>query len=242
MGGVSFEANQDDILFFEFSTLNLELAIQLSQVAAGVTDSGGEEYSVPSELHSAGKHQIIAQPYRGWTAFGYDGNLERATQPIQITEKDLNGESLKDAAEQMNADQEAGKIDDNYQSKIQNLKVTPFYPNPAKQQWKGTKDNLWVQADKSSSSRKGSNSIDVPRASQFAGARAVARLSISKGDSLSLGIGSFSGAITKGKSYSLIDYIDLNGDRYPDILSKGGVQFTQMTGGLEGQRRGGIVR
>ncbi|OQW91035.1 MAG: hypothetical protein BWK78_05665, partial [Thiotrichaceae bacterium IS1] len=239
-GSVSFQANAGDLLFVELSTLNHELATQLSQVAVGVTDAGGTTYSVATELHSAGASQLIAQAYRGWTAFGYDGNRDRATRPVLITEEDLNGKALQDAADQMKADAEAGKIDENYQSPVQ-LKVMPFYPDMALQQWKGTKDNIWIRADKMSSSRNGTNSIEVPRASQFAGAQAVTKMSISKGDSLSLGFSVLSGAVTKGKSFSLIDYLDLNGDRYPDILSKGGVQFTLMTGELEAQKRSGIV-
>ena len=35
-----------------------------------------------------------------------------------------------------------------------------------------------------------------------------------------------------GVSHSLTDYLDLNGDNYPDIITTGQVQYTQKTGGL----------
>ncbi|UUC44935.1 toxin TcdB middle/N-terminal domain-containing protein [Flavobacterium cerinum] len=35
-----------------------------------------------------------------------------------------------------------------------------------------------------------------------------------------------------GRSYSLTDYVDMNGDRYPDLVTKDKIQFTMRTGGL----------
>ncbi|MCP4399021.1 MAG: hypothetical protein GY801_17185 [bacterium] len=92
-----------------------------------------------------------------------------------------------------------------------------------------------------SSLRYGLNYIEVPRPSNFAGARGVTKLSRTKQTAISGGggVGPVSASASKSDSTSSskLDFLDLNGDRFPDIVSSGGVQFTKMTGGLESSRR-----
>src|SRR6185503_17573613 len=76
---------------------------------------------------------------------------------------------------------------------------------------------------------------------QFAGARAVTRLSRTSQNALGGGAGggipgvggSLSASASQATSQGLIDFIDLNGDRFPDIIANGHVQYTLPTGGLE---------
>ncbi len=49
---------------------------------------------------------------------------------------------------------------------------------------------------------------------------------------LDLIAGSLSGTHSEASSRSLNQYIDLNGDRYPDIVTKSKIQYTNMLGGL----------
>src|SRR5690606_1495977 len=53
-----------------------------------------------------------------------------------------------------------------------------------------------------------------------------------KTGNLDLGVGSFSGTFSESDSRILNQYIDLNGDRYPDIVTKSKIQYTNMRGGL----------
>ncbi len=73
------------------------------------------------------------------------------------------------------------------------------------------------------------------------GAYGITKYSINSGRNISaganIGIGSASYGITgsrslDGKNKSLTDYADMNGDRYPDIISSEEVQMTNRTGGL----------
>ncbi|TYC18042.1 hypothetical protein ES677_01300 [Bizionia gelidisalsuginis] len=72
--------------------------------------------------------------------------------------------------------------------------------------------------------------------SAFAGLK---QRSISKGKSTSgnVGIGSVGASGTKSEASSKIlnQYLDLNGDRYPDIVTNGNIQFTSMRGGLSSE-------
>jgi hypothetical protein len=244
----TIQASQNEELFFEFSTIEPKLAAHLSQVAAEVTDLSSTVYSVPTELHTASEPSLVAPAYRGWNVFGYDGNRERAEQPIQITEDDLKGTALQVAADDLTQkaqDATLNSIEDESMAQMPQMKVLPYYPNPAQQRWLGPDDYAWVAADSMSSSRKGLDAFDVPEPQAFAGARGVARLSKSNQFSVMLGAGFLSGSLGRSKSYGLLDMFDMNGDRFPDIVSQSGVQYTDMLGGLEASRRavfGGKIR
>jgi|GEM_PF-1183990 len=55
---------------------------------------------------------------------------------------------------------------------------------------------------------------------------------ISVRGNVSLGPIGISGSYSKSTSRSVSEYMDMNGDRYPDILSIGGVQYSKPQGGL----------
>ncbi|MXN92343.1 hypothetical protein GR160_14030 [Flavobacterium sp. Sd200] len=69
------------------------------------------------------------------------------------------------------------------------------------------------------------------------GAYAISRFSRGQSKNISAGGGfgqvNVSGSKSlDGESISITDYVDLNGDRYPDLISHSNVQFTRRTGGL----------
>ncbi|WP_019143026.1 SpvB/TcaC N-terminal domain-containing protein [Noviherbaspirillum massiliense] len=163
----------------------------------------------PAAIHVPADEGLFAQPYRGWAAVGYNGNGDWATKPI---------------------DQSALVL--TQQTDANNMRVYPFVPNPTTMSWGGVDDSAWVKAAEISSSRLGLDDIRMPTGSQFAGAAAVTRISESVNDSVSVGITG-----SKGNSRSKLEFQDLNGDRYPDVISQGGVQYTSMTGPLEGDIR-----
>jgi RHS repeat-associated protein len=91
-----------------------------------------------------------------------------------------------------------------------------------------------------SSSRLGVDSIAVPKPSDFGNATAVPRVARSQQVSLtgSVGgsVGSVGGSIATGDSTGQVDFIDMNGDQFPDVVGTGGIQYSDMTGGLGGTR------
>jgi RHS repeat-associated protein len=69
------------------------------------------------------------------------------------------------------------------------------------------------------------------------GAYGIDKYSVGKGESVSAGVSAYIGGVSGtsslgGESRSLTEYIDLNGDRYPDLVSEDNVQYTKKTGGL----------
>src|SRR5581483_10128637 len=72
---------------------------------------------------------------------------------------------------------------------------------------------------------------------------AVGSIRLSHTDQTSFGVGaagggaSASGTHTDGNSYGILDYMDLNGDGYPDILNRSSAQFTLPMGGLEANQK-----
>ncbi len=208
---VTLAVTRDDELFFDFSTPDTDLAAKLTAQSAQVSYDGGNTFTpVPSAFHGAVAEGAFPQPYRGWAVVGYNGNNERATQPINQA---LLG------------------IDQNYDPK--QAMVYPYAPIPKTGQWGGQDENAWVAPGVMSSSRLGLDDIRMPHSEQYAGASTVPRISRSTNVSASIVVGA-----SKGDSRSQLDFQDLNGDRFPDVLGNGGVQYSNMYGGL-GSLRGG---
>src|SRR5262245_59948572 len=102
-----------------------------------------------------------------------------------------------------------------------------------------------------SSSSLGLDYFAVPTAHCFAGRRAVSRLSLTQQNSAGFGVGPLSGSVSgqldvlppgvpqlpPGQSSSEVDFLDLNGDGFPDVAGNGRVQYTTPTGGLEAHNR-----
>jgi RHS repeat-associated protein len=235
---VSVNANEGDELFFDFSTLDTTLPARLTTQSASVSTDGVTFDPVPSALHASAGQGAFAQPYRGWAAIGYQGNRDRATAPI--VQGDL-------------------AIDENYRNRIpagpreQDVpgfegRVTPpnavvLAPKPAQGRWGSEDGNTWVAGTGAASSRLGTDRIDVARDSDFAGATGVPRVADSTQVSTTFGaslpgvpIGA-GASLARGSSNGQVDFIDLNGDGFPDVVGSAGIQYSDMTGGL-GSTRG----
>lgn len=213
--------SQGEELYFTYSTTDPTLGSKLANPTAVVTYSGTTtEISVPTAFFSATTTNLFGQSYRGWSYAGYNGNGDRATQPIDEGRLLFDVEQLKR---------------DGYDP----AKATAyaFNPSPKTGSWRGPDDQTWVTGETISSSRMGADTIEVPTPDLVAGARAVSRLSRTKQTAIGGGVSFLSGSISKGTSGSELDYLDLNGDRFPDIVANGRAQYTTPTGGLEAENR-----
>ena len=103
---------KDEEIYVELSTTEPGLVEQLSQIDAAATDTDGIIASMPMVFRSPNPYQVIAQPYRGWTIFGYNGNRERANGPITITEADLTANDFKAAVEELETAYEDDTLDE----------------------------------------------------------------------------------------------------------------------------------
>lgn len=231
-----------DQLFFDFSTLDTTLPAALTSQSVSVGYNGDTSTPAPSALHASVAQGAFAQPYRGWGAIGYQGNRDRATAPIVQSDLVLD-QNFRD---QLPAGPTAADVPGfTANPQVNAPKITVFAPQPATGRWAGPGDNLWVTAGGASSSRFGMADISVPTDAQFAGASAVPRIGSSQQVSTTLGAGipglplEAGASVATGTSTSQLDFLDLNGDRFPDVVGSGGIQYSDMSGGL-GNTRGSL--
>jgi RHS repeat-associated protein len=224
-------------LFLDFSTVDTDLTPHVT--GHGVTAGFGPDSlaPVPSALHRPAAEGAFAQPYRGWASIGYNGNRDRANAPI------AEGDLVLDAhyRDQLPTDVDPQRDKDAFAAnpKVDPPKFVQLTPVPARARWEAD-DNTFVTAAGVSSSRLGGAAITLPDKADFDNVTAVPRVGTSSQISLtgSIGgtIGSIGGSVATGDSDGELDYLDLNGDRFPDIVGRGGVQYTDPTGQLGATR------
>jgi len=216
------DVTADDELYLDFSVADPALARRLSEPRVEVRPADtpeAEPVLAPAALHAAAAPGIFATPYRGWAYAGYNGQGDRATAPIAEADlaKPFNQESTFDPL---------------------TAPAHPFLPFPEQDSWRGTDDGGWVRAGTVSSSRFGPDPIG-PDAEPAAAAasRAVTRRSSASQTAVGGGVSFLSGSVSKGDTAGDTEFLDLNGDRFPDVVSGGKVQYTTPGGGLESAAR-----
>jgi len=212
-GSVSFPATAGTQYLIDFWVNDPTLGSNITSASVRTFNSHGFG-TAPSTLHTVSYSSHGAALYRNWSYVGYNGAGTRATQPIVETDLDqsMNQNSTYDP---------------------RTAKEILFYPAPDEKSVRGADPSAWVKASTMSSSREGLDQPSTPVASDVAGARAVARLSHTSQDAVGAGVSYLSGSTSTGSTASDVDFLDLNGDRFPDIVSKGKVQYTTATGGLD---------
>ncbi|MGH3859588.1 SpvB/TcaC N-terminal domain-containing protein [Actinokineospora sp.] len=228
---LSVPVTDGDELFFDYSTVDTTLLSKLTTQSVSV-----DGVAVPSALHASAEQGAFAQPYRGWAAIGYQGNRDRATRPIAQADLVLD-QSFRDQIP--NGPTEADVPGFTADPRVTAPKIAVFAPMPARGSWAGADENTWVAAAGASSSRLGQDMIDVVRDEDFAGATAVSRRAKTSQISTTFGVGPLGGSLAKGRTKGQVDFLDLNGDRFPDVVGSAGVQYSDMVGGL-GQTRGSV--
>lgn len=229
---VTFDAVKGEELFFDYSVFSPELSDWLSFPTYPVAvaydpDSidppapGPLFFSVSGVMHGSTRPGLLhGLPYRGWSVFGYNGNRERAAQPI-----DEGVVAAYDAA--------AGFGDGSSYDPC-TAPAWPFVPRPAQAVWLGPDDRTWAGAGTMSPSRLGSDDIRVPDSDDLGAGPAVRRQSESF--QAVIGGGFFvAGASTTIDAWTTgaVDYLDMNGDLFPDVVSGGHVQYTSPRGTLD---------
>lgn len=238
---VEVTAPAGEALYVDVTAESPELAAKIQ--SAEVSVNGGP--LVPATVHAPTAEGVFGRLYRGWSYAGYNGNRDRATQPVR--QDDLTEEKIKESLPEdvdPARDREAFEND----PRITPPTAVPFAPDAEHGRW-GSGEYTWAAAGTASSSRFGGQTIGLPTAASLASAHAVPRMSHSKGISLTGsvggGVGSVGGSVALGTARGELDYLDMNGDGFPDVVGAGGVQYTDPTGVLgatRGSVPGGAVR
>lgn len=228
---VPVEAGEE--LFLDFSTLDRRAFEHSVQVGFDPESLG----PAPSARHTAAEEGAFAQPYRGWGVIGYNGNRDRAGRPIAQAELVADEHYRDDLPTDVDPQRDRDRF--TADPRVTPPKFFQYTPAPAGRRWEAGAFSF-ATADAASSSRLGSPAITVPEAADFADVTAVSRLSRSTQISLTGSVGggviSVGGSIATGNSVGELDYLDMNGDQFPDVVGANGVQYTDPTGQLGGTR------
>ena len=129
------------------------------------------------------------------------------------------------------------------QTQKKNFYETQFFSMPQNGRdlhYTGANNRIYINKDTFSSSRLAMSNVNpsplfiVNNTINASGANAVVKYT--KSDSKTIAFGGAGATINKsidGSSVSYSDYIDLNGDRYPDIVGQSFIQYTTPLGGLQ---------
>jgi RHS repeat-associated protein len=224
--------------------------ISLSSEAVEISFVSEHEITVPLSLLVQDK--TFGPFYRQWGHFAYNGNGDRATQPINETELVLDKASLQ-------ANSKANLSTTDLASLQSSAATEPVYnpatanfivlvPDGSKKVWMGYDHEVWVNATTSSSSRMGQDDLtqDNPVPSSTGGSSGIGSgrwgvKKMTKSDELGYSLGasvgsgfSVGGAYCQsfGKMEIISDFMDMNGDRYPDVVTKEMIQYTGPLGGI----------
>ncbi|WP_436500233.1 SpvB/TcaC N-terminal domain-containing protein [Actinokineospora sp. HUAS TT18] len=235
MTRLSVPVTQGDELFFDLTSVNTRLPGLVNTLTFRVSTDGGATFTqVPGALHGPADAGAFAQPYRGWGVIGYQGNRDRATRPIAQNELVLD-QSYKDSLPKEPVQADLAKF--TADPKVPTPRITVFAPQPAKGKWVASDDTTWVGGGAAASSRLGLDTIDIVRDSDIAGSTGLLRRGRTQQISTTLTLGPFGGTGAIGTTAGEVDFVDINGDRFPDVVGAKEIQYSDMRGGL-GTKRG----
>jgi RHS repeat-associated protein len=149
--------------------------------------------------------------FRGWWQGQYNGSDgNNATSPID--EADLR----------LPVDQDDDAIDFFVQ-------MIPF---PGDTQWRIQDEDCWIGPANMSATRLGRKNLSI--STSFGGGQAIVRKGGSDNEGASLQVPIIGGSGASGSNWSQVDFLDFNGDGYPDVVGNGKLQPTLPNGALAG--------
>jgi len=218
-----------DTLYFEyyFSGTDFKAQLDTADVIIAADTLNPHKASVFCPVND--EDIIFGHLYRGWGQFDYNGNFERNTSPINESLLKLsdirndNVASIKDTSD-------LGGVQ-NPLDEVFNIMI----PYAVKSCFMGTDEQVYILPEYMSSSRLGEKNVYVePIVFSASGLNAITKVSESSANSVAGGLSSLSYSHSWGEDNIVVDMMDMNGDRYPDLLSTDKIQYTGVTGVLSG--------
>jgi len=199
---------------------------------------GTTDINVPGTLHLRGQQGVFPLAYRGWSVAGYtaDGPLADSAIDQTVFENFRN-----DFPDENDPIEEPGGFDDldndppeplpyDFYFPVVTAKTLPGQAPALAPAWRGSRNNLAASADRARSSRLMLDSEAIP--DDLGTGRGVPRIGVAAPSAaLRLGIGSFGGSLALAPSFGLLDYEDINGDGFPEVIAAPGLAwFTTQRG------------
>ena len=175
------------------------------------TTAGGE--ALPYDVRLAAPDpEAFGGGYRNWWFGDYNGT--NANAPIDQSVLRL-------------------PVDVNDQVLRQFISMLPFQ---AEDRWRARDTNAFVSGGLTGSTRLGARILEFSDGTGFGGARGVIKTMGGRNAAGNISILVFGVGRSDGTSATDIDFLDFNGDGYPDVVGAGSVQATPPNGALEGRR------
>ncbi|MEO0731823.1 MAG: SpvB/TcaC N-terminal domain-containing protein, partial [Bacteroidota bacterium] len=184
---------------------------------------------------------LLGPQYRGWGQFVYRGEDGADTRGIieanlRLQDPDIDEEDVEDIEIDPD-DPDFTEFEDLTDDPTEEPFVV-MVADPKNGNWVGYDNLTLVGRDYQSSSRLGED--DVVLTPDFGtGSAAPPLSSLAKINAVSAGVGfgpaSLAGSTAWNTTTNLLEVMDLNGDRYPDIVSPTMAQYTTVYGGLSEQ-------
>ncbi|HEX8600585.1 MAG TPA: SpvB/TcaC N-terminal domain-containing protein [Chloroflexia bacterium] len=243
---LTLEVKEGDRLYFDFSALDPAFAERLSSGEASVERKDKASYKATGALHYPAKPGLVSGLYRGWSYVGYKAEGDKGKQPIDQSSLTIDLDVTVPPKEPEGDYKESDVYDYSDYKPIESSRAYAFAPFSAEvrlpntteatviRRWSGGAKLVWVSESQMSSSRLGGSNVSIPSGESLAEARAqaVPKMSRTSQRITEVGVG-FTYSLAEGNSYAEIDYLDMNGDRFPDIVGGTGIQYTTPMGGLE---------
>lgn len=222
-----------DSIYFEyyFSEIDLTVPLDTADVIVGSNTLNPFKASVSSTIDP--EDVIFGHLYRGWGQFDYNGNDERATSPIDeslLVLSDIRNENVASMRDTSDLNGVGNPLEE-----VFNIMI----PYAVEGKFMGTDQQVYILPEYISSSRLGEKNVYVePFVFAASGLNAVTKVTGNSTNSVSTGggIGPLSASYSHswGECNIVTDMMDMNGDRYPDLLSTNNIQYTGVTGVLSG--------
>jgi RHS repeat-associated protein len=243
---------QGDTLYFDFSTRAQGQALGSIMTSVETTfdpqATGGT--SAPRLLHFAGPVDRCSHPYRGWSYAGLNATKVPPGTPIPDDAFCHETSSFdKDTTVPQPGDLDGVKAQGQQLSdETLTFPLIPFpagraCPNPTQScdlpqvpLWGGLDGELYLLPGSFSASREGPSDLTTPTGSTVVHGATVSRIGHTTqiGESAGLNAGGISGSISNsnGSTNGVVDYLDMNGDGFPDVVGQGAIQYTTSHGTL----------
>ena len=109
-------------------------------------------------------------------------------------------------------------------------------PFPTEDRWRARDTNAFVSGGLMGATRLGTRSLIFADGTGFGGARGIVKTSGAVNTAGQISLTVFGVGTSNGTSSTDIDFLDFNGDGYPDVVAAGSIQATLPNGALEGRR------
>lgn len=227
-----------------FGPANLENALLNSSLVfnqLGQNIPGGLPVSQGINRKRTTEELIFGPQYRGWGQFVYRG--EGGAADIGIIEANLalqNPDVDEEDIEDIEIDPDNPDFSE-FEGLTNDPTQEPFVvmvADPKAGYWRGYDELTLVGRDYQSSSRLGEDDV-LLTPDLRTGASAPPLTSIAKINTVSVGAGfgpaSLAGSTASNTTRTTLEVMDLNGDRYPDLVTPTKAQYTTVYGGLSNQ-------